>query len=208
VDPVAAAGVSDNITDGWRAVVPPLAARPGGSVLIAGTAPPGSIGLYAVAVAAATGVQRLVYADVDSHRLDIAARYGAETVDLRNRDLADTAEKFDVTVDASTNPEILRALLERTARAGHCTSTSAVGHLGGDVPMPTRKMYRNSISFSTGWVHTRPLLDHPDGPLQLLASNRLDPTPITDVHVPWDEAATALTRPFVKVITARPRLTL
>ncbi|MGL5849879.1 MAG: zinc-dependent alcohol dehydrogenase [Phycicoccus sp.] len=205
VDPVDAAGLSDNITDGWRAVGPPLAERPGGSVLVAGSIPPGSIGLYAVAAAAALGVDRVVYADHDSRRRAIAATYGATAVDLADGSLRDQlgSERFDVTVDASGDPAILHDLVGQTARAGHLTSTSAVVHLAGAVPLPTRSMYRNSQSFSTGWVHTRPLLGRPDGPLGLLASGRLDPAPVTTAVVPWDDVRAALTEPFTTIIAVR-----
>src|SRR6185312_10558549 len=36
VDPLRVASASDNLADAWRAVVPPLAERPGGSVLVIG----------------------------------------------------------------------------------------------------------------------------------------------------------------------------
>lgn len=53
--PEVAAGASDNITDGYRTVGGPLAARPGAPVLVVGGAAPGSIGLYAIAQAIALG---------------------------------------------------------------------------------------------------------------------------------------------------------
>ncbi|MGL4174832.1 MAG: zinc-dependent alcohol dehydrogenase [Dermatophilaceae bacterium] len=208
VDPVDAAGLSDNITDGWRAVGPPLAERRGGSVLVAGGASPGSIGLYAIAAAAALGVERVVYADHDDRRREIAATYGATGLDPAEGRLRDQlgAERFDVTVDASGDPATLHDLIAQTARAGHITSTSAVVHLGGPVPLPTRSMYRNSQSFSTGWVHTRPLLDRPDGPLALLAAGRLDPAPVTTSVVPWDDVGTTLAEPFTKIVAVRPSI--
>ncbi len=46
VDPLRVAAASDNLTDAWRSVVPPLAERPGGSVLVIGGGGQ-SIGLYA-----------------------------------------------------------------------------------------------------------------------------------------------------------------
>src|SRR3712207_6816030 len=63
VDPAAAASVSDNVPDGWRAVAEPLERYPGGPVLICGGAP--SITLYAVAAAIALGAERVDYADQD-----------------------------------------------------------------------------------------------------------------------------------------------
>jgi len=63
IDPLRACGIADNITDGWRAVGPQLAARPGGSVLVVNKYGPGSIGLYATGFAVALGASRVVYAD-------------------------------------------------------------------------------------------------------------------------------------------------
>jgi alcohol dehydrogenase len=106
-------------------------------------------------------------------------------------------------VDASGDPEVLQALLERTGPAGHCTSTSALFHVNRDVPFPTRKLYRNSITYSTGWVHTRTLLNGTDNPLDLLAGGKLDPAPVTSALVDWSRADEALSAPFVKVIATR-----
>src|SRR5918999_1606487 len=54
VDPLRVAAASDNLADAWRAVVPPLRARPGGMVLVLGGGAK-SIGLYAAGLAVAQG---------------------------------------------------------------------------------------------------------------------------------------------------------
>src|SRR5881398_1866812 len=54
LEPVALASVSDNVLDGYRAVAPHLAARPGSAVLVVAHALP-SIPLYAVQAALALG---------------------------------------------------------------------------------------------------------------------------------------------------------
>lgn len=206
LDLEAAAGLSDNIVDGWRAVVPPLRHRSDGSVLVAGAAPPGSIGLLAVAVAAAVEVERLVYVDGDEDRRAIAAAYGADTHDVGAGDLADAldGERFDVTVDASGDPALLAALVRRTARAGHVTSTSAVAHIGGPVELPTRTMYRNSLTFTTGWVDTNVLLAEPDGALELLRDGRLDVGAVVEDVIDADEAVARLNQPFRKLVIRWP----
>src|ERR1700684_4546542 len=55
LEPASVASASDNISDAWRAVAPQLAEAPGAPVLVVGGAGPGSIGLYAVALALALG---------------------------------------------------------------------------------------------------------------------------------------------------------
>ncbi len=207
VDPLLACGVADNISDGWRAVAPGLKERPGGTVLVLGGAPPGSIGLYAVGIAVALGACRVVYADVDPARRAIAERLGAEAFDLGTRaltelkpDLRNLFGGFDITVEGSGNPALLAPLLHLAARAGVCTSVTGIMYRG-DVPLPVREMYQKSVSFHTGWVHTQAIIDEP---LELIRSGRFDPSPVTTRVATWDEAIDALSEPFTKVLIARP----
>lgn len=72
LDPLRVASASDNLSDAWRSVVPPLRQRPGGSVLILGGAAQ-SIGLYAAGLAARHGAAIVDYVDDHPARLDIAA---------------------------------------------------------------------------------------------------------------------------------------
>jgi threonine dehydrogenase-like Zn-dependent dehydrogenase len=62
-------------------------------------------------------------------------------------------------------------------------------------------MYRKSMSFQTGWVHTHSIIDEP---LELIRSGRFDPSPVTTTVASWDVAIDALTQPFTKVIVSRP----
>jgi threonine dehydrogenase-like Zn-dependent dehydrogenase len=207
VDPVLACGVADNISDGWRAVAPHLAERPGGSVLVVGMAPPGSIGLYAAGIAVASGAERVTYADYDEGRLAIAERMGAVPLQLAHAklsglkpDLDKIEDGFDVTVDASGNGEVLPTLVKLTARGGVCTSTAGVMYRGRDPHLPVYDMYRKSMSFHTGWVHTHSIID---APLELIRSGVFDPSPVTTVVASWEDAIEAMTQPFTKVIVSR-----
>lgn len=206
-DPRLVCGVADNISDGWRAVGPHLQARPGGTVLIAAMAPPGSIGLYAAGIAVALGAERVVYADLDRKRLDIAAKLGADPIELSESALAAFATDrkslsggFDITVDACGASTIVPQLVSATARAGVCVSTAGVMYRGNPIAMDVYSMYRKSISFHTGWVHTHALIDEP---LALITSGRFDPSPVTTRIAGWDDAAEALREPFTKVIVSR-----
>jgi alcohol dehydrogenase len=192
-----AVGVADNITDAWRAVGPPLNARPGGSVLIAGGAGPGSIGLFAAGLAVALGAGRVVYLDDDPERVSIAARIGAETL---SRDAyGESGETFDVTVDASGDPGMPAQLLLATEANGVCTSTAAATYAGRDVALPMLHMYRQALTFTTGWAHTRAIME---APLQLLADRLYDPSPVLPSPLPFSAAVDALTDPFVKLLFA------
>jgi alcohol dehydrogenase len=203
VDQVAAAGVSDNITDAWRAVGPPLRARAHGRVLIAGGGGPGSIGLLCAGLAAVLGSGEIVYLDWDPGRRTLAAdRFGARAIDtsdgLPEHDLGGD---FDVLVDASGNPDALRLILTRTAPDAIVTSTAGAIYAFADIPFPVFSMYRHSVTFHTGWVHTRPLMEEP---LALIAQGSFDPRAIETSVVDFDDAPRALAEPFTKLVIATP----
>lgn len=203
VDPIAAAGLSDNITDAWRAVGPPLWQRPGGRVLIAGGGGPGSIGLLSAGLATTLGAGEIIYLDWDAGRRALASeRFGAHAVDTTERLPEDDLDgDFDVLVDASGNPDALRLLLARTAPDAIVTCTAGAIYAFGDIPFPVFSMYRRSVTFHTGWVHTRPIMEQP---LALIASGRFDPRVIETAVVGFDAADRALAEPFTKLVIARP----
>lgn len=207
VDPTLACGVADNISDGWRAVGPHLAARPGGTVLVSAMAPPGSIGLYAAGIAVSLGAERVVFADYDPGRLQIAERLGAEPLNLAKNsfdafatDAKTLGGGFDVTVDASGNPQLLPQLIAATARAGVCISTAGIVYRNVPIPFDVYGMYRKSLSFHTGWAHTQSFVDEP---LALISEGRFDPSPVTTKVVDWSDAAQALCEPFTKLVIRR-----
>lgn len=199
-DPLSAAGCSDNITDGWRAVGPALAARTGARALVLGGGGPGSIGLYAAGWACALGAAEVVYLDPDPVRRSVAESYGAVARDISSGLPADLEANFDVTVDAGrAGPEGLTWLLGKTGPGGLCTCTAAMSYLQ-DAPVPIFHMYRKSISLTTGWAHTRALMQEP---LQHIAEGRFDPTPVTTKVLPFAAAAEALADDHVKLIFTR-----
>ena len=185
--PEVAAGASDNITDGYRTVGLPLAARPGAPVLVVGGAAPGSIGLYAVAQAVALGSERVVYVDGDPGRRAIAEGYGAETLEHVPERLD---RRFPITVDSSADPRGLELALGSLDRDGVCTSTGIYFDAAAQPRFPLLSMYVQNSTFATGRVHARRDAPHV---LELLASGRLDPEPVTTRVVSFDEAPAALT---------------
>jgi threonine dehydrogenase-like Zn-dependent dehydrogenase len=200
-DPVRVCGVADNISDGWRAVGPHLAARPGATVLVVGGTLPGSIGLYAAGISASLGASRTVYASPSPSLNAIAATLGCETIDLRTQSLDKIDGTFDITVDAFEHPSGLPQLLRLTGRAGVCTSIAGILYRGQDIPFPVYDMYRRSVSFHTGWVHTHGMMCEP---LELIRTGVFDPAPVNTAVVAWDDAIVALSKPFTKIIIQRP----
>jgi alcohol dehydrogenase len=195
VEPAAVASASDNISDAWRTVGPPLREDPGAPVLVVGGAGPGSIGLYAVALAVSLSAESVLYVDSDENRRGIAAALGAET-------LAETPKRlgpFPITVDASADPEGLALALRSTAPDGTCTSSAI--YFGEQPALPLLEMYTKCITFRTGRAHVREAM--PDV-LALAASGRLHPELVTTRVVPWTDAADALLeRDWTKLVIER-----
>ena len=200
LDPIAAAGLSDNVTDAWRSVAPPLRERPGGSVLIAGGGGPGSIGLMSAGLARALGAGEITYMDWDPGRRRKATElYSAEVIDSAGETSIEeqVSGRFDVLVDASGNPELLKLLLERGAPGAIVTSTAGAVYAFGDVPFPVFSMYRRSVTFHTGWANTRAVMEEP---LAMIVEGEFDPRPIETAVVGFNDAPDALAQPFTKLV--------
>lgn len=124
MDPVAAAGIPDNVSDGYRCVASPLAERPGAPVLVVGGLAP-SVGLYAVMSAKALGAERVVYVDDDESRLQSAKALGAEVIDAKGQwDSLKLSERFPIVVDANVLDAGRNFALQSVEPCGVCTSVS------------------------------------------------------------------------------------
>jgi alcohol dehydrogenase len=196
IAPEAVASASDNISDAWRTVAPPLQAEPGASVLVVGGAGPGSIGLYAAGIAVALGAERVVYADHDEGRLEIARALGAET---QAAPFPRRSGPFPITVDHSARAEGIRFALLSTAPDGICTSTAI--YFGDPPPLPLLEMYTFGITFKTGRCNARPAIPEVLG---LVERGALAPELVTTRVVQWHEAASALAeRDWTKLVIKR-----
>ncbi|WP_240355439.1 hypothetical protein [Mycobacterium bourgelatii] len=184
VDPVSIASLSDNIPDGWRAVVPfadelaaldPVDRR----VLVFGRL---SIGLYAAAFAAALGAH-VDYIDTDPQRLAAAEKLGAVAHDVAKPDKS--WDPYPVTVHTTADPALLAATLRATWADGVCTDTGIYPEY--KVEMPLLPMYTRGVRFVTGRVNARVVIPQI---LDQLAGG-YDLSPAVDTVVPWEEAPSA-----------------
>jgi len=195
MDPVAAAGIPDNVSDGYRCVAAPLAERPGAPVLVVGGLAP-SVGLYAVMAALALGSERVVYVDDDAARLELAATAGAEVVDAKDQwDSLKLAEKFPIVVDANVLDPGRNFAFRSVEPCGVCTSVSGGASSRSNIPL--QSMYLKGIRYEIGRVHAcataRPVLD-------LVSSGALDPARIINKVVPFSEAIEGMILPVTKVV--------
>jgi alcohol dehydrogenase len=196
VAPASVASVSDNIADAWRAVGPALETEPGAPVLVVGGAGPGSIGLYAAAIAVALGAESVVYVDADERRRTIAAAFGAQT---EFEPGARRLGAFPITVDASADPDGLALALRSTAPDGACTSTAI--YFGEQPRLPLLEMYTKGITFTTGRANARPAMP---AVLELVADGKLHPELVTTRTVTWADAVDALLEPgWTKLVIER-----
>jgi alcohol dehydrogenase len=185
VDPVAAASASDNIPDAWRTVAPHV--KEGDRVLVAGGGAV-SIALYAVAIAKALGASQVAYLDDDPGRIALAAELGAQSVE-------DAPGPYEVTVDASGDPEHLATALRSTAPCGTCTSVGI--YWTPTTPVPLLELYDRAVTFVTGSPHARETIPHV---LDAIANERIRPEQVTDAVVSFDDAIDALQEPHTKLV--------
>ena len=195
MDPVVAAGIPDNVSDGYRCVAAPLAERPGAPVLVVGGLAP-SVGLYAVMAALALGAERVVYVDDDAARLELAAAAGAEVVDAKDQwDSLKLAERFPIVVEANVLDPGRNFALRSVEPCGVCTSVS--GGASSRSNLPLQSMYLKGVRYEIGRVHAcataRPVLD-------LVSSGALDPARIINKVVPFSEAVEGMILPVTKVV--------
>ena len=195
MDPVIAAGIPDNVSDGYRCVAGPLAERPGAPVLVVGGLAP-SVGLYAVMASLALGSERVVYVDDDESRLQAAKEIGAEVIDAdRQWGSLKLEERFPIVVDANVLDAGRNFALRSVEPCGVCTSVS--GGAGSNSKLPLQSMYLKGIRYEVGRVHAcataRPVLN-------LVSSGALDPSRLIAKVVPFSEAVEGMVMPVIKVV--------
>lgn len=194
-EPVALASVSDNVSDGYRAVAPHLAARPGSEVLVVshGLA---SIPLYAAQAALALGAPAVDFASTDAGSLALAERLGARPIES---DFAQPPPRtYPIVVDGGMSPAGLAYAVRATEPEGTCQSVSF--HPGKGVPMPLGRMYTLGIRFLVGRCHSAALLPEV---VALIERGTLDPQAVTSDVVPWEDAPRAWLEPGIKLVVQR-----
>jgi alcohol dehydrogenase len=194
LDPVALASVSDNVPDGYRAVAPHLAARPGATVLVVSHGLP-SIPLYAVQAALALGAERVDFASSDADALAAAEKLGARPIAT---DFEDRPPTYPIVVDAGLSTEGLHWSLRATEPEGVCQLASY--YAAPATPLPLGRLYTLGAHLCIGRCHAAAMLPEV---LALIEAGRLSPGAVTSRVVGWDEAPAAWLEPSQKLVVRR-----
>ena len=206
VDPLRVAAASDNLADAWRAVVPPLRRRPGGSVLVIGGGAQ-SIGLYAAGLASGHGASVVDYVDDSDERLEAAAALGASARKVsrsRGRSiLAAIPRRYDVVVEASSQGQGLRDAIRALRPGGVCTGTGY--YLAPGTKVPVMDMYATSATLNIGISHVRPVLVEL---LEFVATTDFRAELVTSLLADWEDAPEAYQARTTKLVLHRPSLDL
>jgi 2-desacetyl-2-hydroxyethyl bacteriochlorophyllide A dehydrogenase len=163
--------------------------RPGDSVAVLGLGP---VGLCAVQAARIAGAAHVVAIDTVEDRLAMAERFGAQPVHLTEDDpraaakAATEGRGVDVAIEAVGDPRALELALRLARR---CGTVAIIGVYAERVP---------DVHLGLAWIKALKLtmghanvIGHLDSVLALLASGRLDPTPLVTHHLALDDAAEA-----------------
>ncbi|MEI6418140.1 MAG: alcohol dehydrogenase catalytic domain-containing protein [Sphingomonadales bacterium] len=194
LDPVAVASASDNIADGWRAVGPQLAARPGASVLVVGGLAQ-SVGLYAAGCAVAAGAGRVLYLDDDADRRARAALLGAVAEPLALADGREAKEQFDIVVEAAGTPAALAFAMQSAGR--NAVLTSVAIHLQPLTPVPLGQAYYKGLTLVTARVDSRA---HLPAVVNCLACGHFHPEHVTHRMLSFSQAGEAMADPGPKLV--------
>jgi alcohol dehydrogenase len=194
VPPLRVAAASDNLADAWRAVIPALAKREGGRVLILGGGAK-SIGLYAAGLAAVHGAATVDYLDDNPRRRQIAEAFGAQARPLSG---ARPRAGYDIAVEATSRPAGLRTAIRALAPGGICTGVGY--YLGSGTRLPLMHMYATDITLHLGVSHPRAVL--PDL-LNFVHHTGFPAEQVNTTIADWDDAPHAYTARTTKLVLQR-----
>ncbi|WP_243793526.1 zinc-binding dehydrogenase [Saccharopolyspora gloriosae] len=198
VPPLRVASASDNLADAWRAVVPPLAEREGGSVLVLGGGAK-SIGLLAAGLAVAHGASAVDYLDDDAGRREIAESFGARACPAGRR--GGEHGGYDVVIEATSGAAGLRRALRSVAPGGVCTAVGYYVATGTRVPL--MRMYATDATLRLGVSHARAFLPEM---LDFVARTGFPAERVTTLTADWGDAPAAYTAKTTKVVLRRDPL--
>ena len=194
-DPVRLASVGDNVSDGYRAVAPHLADRPGADVLVICHGSP-SIALYAAQAAIALGAGTVTFESGSPEVLAVAESIGATAVlSTFERRLG----RWPIVVDCGQRPAVLQHAVASTEPDGVLQSVSYYAS-PPEIALAMGKLYTWGIKFHIGRANAAALLPEV---VALIGSGRFKPDLITSAVIGWDDAPKRFLEPAIKLVVAR-----
>ena len=177
----------DVMGTGYHAVVEG-GVRPGDVVAVLGLGP---VGLCAVQVALIAGAAHVIAIDTIEARLEKARGFGAQAVHLTEEDPRAAVKGMtegrgvDVAIDAVGDPRALELAI-RLARK--CGTVCVVGVYAERCEVHMGLAWIKALTMRTGHAN---VIRHLDPVMELLASGRLDPSPLVTHHMPLTQAPEA-----------------
>jgi 2-desacetyl-2-hydroxyethyl bacteriochlorophyllide A dehydrogenase len=162
--------------------------RPGDSLAVLGLGP---VGLCAVQVAVAAGVAPVLAIDSVEQRLELARSFGAIPVHLTEHDPRDLAKRttggrgLDAAIDAVGHPDALELAIRITRKAGVVV---AVGVYAEPAEIHMGLVWIKALTLRSGHAN---VIGHVDHVLGMLASGKLDPSPLVTHHMALEDAVDA-----------------
>jgi 2-desacetyl-2-hydroxyethyl bacteriochlorophyllide A dehydrogenase len=162
--------------------------KPGDSVAVLGLGP---VGLCAVQVAVAAGAATVLAIDSVEQRLELASSFGGQPVHLTEenpREIAKDATEgrgVDAAIDAVGHPDALDLALRLARKAG---TVVAIGVYAEPCQVHMGLVWIKALTIRSGFAN---VVGHVDHVLGMLASGKLDPTPLITHHMALDDAPEA-----------------
>jgi 2-desacetyl-2-hydroxyethyl bacteriochlorophyllide A dehydrogenase len=162
--------------------------QPGDSVAVLGLGP---VGLCAAQVAVAAGAAPVLAIDSVEQRLELARAFGAVPVHLTEENPREAAKRLtegrgvDAAIDAVGHPDALDLAIRLTRKAGVVV---AIGVYAEPCQVHMGLVWIKALTLKSGHAN---VIGHVDHVLGMLASGKLDPTPLVTHHMPLDDAAEA-----------------
>jgi 2-desacetyl-2-hydroxyethyl bacteriochlorophyllide A dehydrogenase len=162
--------------------------QPGDSAAVLGLGP---VGLCAVQVAVAAGAAPVLAIDSVPQRLELARSFGALPVHLTEdnpREAVKGATEgrgVDAAIDCVGHADALDLAIRLTRKAGVVV---AIGVYAEPCQVHMGLVWIKALTLRSGHAN---VIGHVDHVLGMLASGKLDPTPLVSHHMPLDDAAEA-----------------
>jgi 2-desacetyl-2-hydroxyethyl bacteriochlorophyllide A dehydrogenase len=162
--------------------------QPGDSVAVLGLGP---VGLCAAQVAVAAGAAPVLAIDSVPQRLELAGQFGAVPVHLTDDNPREAAKRategrgVDAAIDAVGHADALDLAIRVTRKAGVVV---AIGVYAEPCQVHMGLVWIKALTLKSGHAN---VIGHVDHVLGMLASGKLDPTPLVTHHMALDDAAEA-----------------